>query len=139
MNRKTYFVLLGLALVASAGMGQVANDPPGSKIVLALEATPAGTEIDAYGVAAKIRKNGIEIFAAKVSARCDDGEILVVRGARDDGTFFDLGTIVMSLDSGSLELKSSADPSDAFPLEKLAAVSIDGRQGVLLQGKFERK
>jgi hypothetical protein len=136
MIRKTSLALIGLILMASVAMAQGTSD---AEIVISLEQAPSsGQQYDAVGVAAKITKNGVEMFVTKVAAACEDGTILVVRGYSSDRKVFDIGTIEMLLGSGSLELKSTKDPSQVFPLAKLMAVTVESRNGLLLEGKFGR-
>ena len=44
--------------------------------------------------------------------------------------------IRMFLGSGKLELESSRDPSEAFPLRELHGVSVSYRGEVVLTGRF---
>ena len=135
MNRNTSLILIGMILTASAAIAQTTPD---SEIIIELKSPGLdGSQYDVMGVAAKITKNGAEMFVTKVAAAYEDGTILVVRGHRRDGAF-DLGTIEMLLGSGSLELKNSFDRSKAFPLNGLMAITVEIRGVTLLEGRFDR-
>ena len=135
MNVRTGLVLIALVLMASAGMAQ----GPDAQSIIELQPMPVlAPKLEASGVAAKLTKSGTERFVTKVVTNFEDGTIVVVRGYHDNGKTFDIGAITMLLGSGSLELKSTADPSEVFPLSNLAAITVEYRGQVLLRGEFPR-
>ncbi len=134
-------MVLALALsLTCVGMAaaQLSAPKDSQQVVIALEPTAMGQELEAWGMALKEMKNGIQVFGVRVFADMKDlagrstVEVLIETA---DGTF-NIGSIQVIMGSGLLELVSSEDPSEAFPVEKIRAVHVIYRGEGMLKGSF---
>ena len=104
-----------------------------------LKQTRLGFELGAKGLAQLYRKRGVEGFAVKVTARTDDGTLLIVSCAARGGEPVDVGMIEMRFGSGSLELSSHSNPfSPAFPISQMESVFVRLGHEILLEGKVPK-
>ena len=128
--------VLSLALSAVA-QGQFGPDRGSTdyKSRAELVATELGMRFDASGLAEKAVENGVETFAVRVVADSRDGTLFEVTIVSEDGKD-DVGAVKMVLGSGLLVLRSSIDPSAAFPVSRIKAVVVTYKGETILEGRF---
>ena len=139
MRQATTWMLAGfLALALSAtAQGQLGPDRTFQEYKLKAELVPTavGEQLDAWGIAEKAVKNGVEVFAVRVVADAPDGTLFEVTIETAEGRF-DVGAVRTVLGSGLLVLRSSIDPSEAFPVARIQGVLVTFRGETILQGRF---
>lgn len=138
MNRTTTLVFAGImsVVLSAAAYGQIGTGvPPADKRVdIALEPTRLGDQLGFVGLAVKVIENGVETFGVRAVGDMPDRTMLEVMIVTEKGET-GVGMIEMFLGSGRLELVSSRDPSDAFPVSRIRGVLVTYRGQVLLRGE----
>jgi hypothetical protein len=126
MNAKRILgIFLALAFVAAAGSAGIATSPiKGYRRVVQLTPTEAGDALNAQGVVQYGIKNGVEYFGVRVFADLPDGAVVDIRVRDQKGQEFAVAKLEMFLGSGSMQVWSSKDPSDVFPVTDLSGVSV---------------
>ena len=140
MKKSAALILVGFLSIAFfpafAGAQWTPNGPLAdyeSKTELA--PTDWGVELDAWGVATKGRKNGIEELAVRVVANAEDGALFTVT-IETATAKYDVGAIRMKLSSGVLVLTSSVNPSEAFPVSRIRGVLVSYKGKTVVEGRF---
>jgi hypothetical protein len=137
MKARTTLALAALICLAAATTAAAGPAPTRAwKRQIQLEALDAGARLAATGTAMIGRKNGVEFFRLRASAQMVDGDAVTAWGIDNSGQLFLIGTMEMVLGSGVLDLVSSKDPSDVFPVGDLAAVVVTRHGEKILRGTF---
>lgn len=131
--KKSFYSALVLTLVlASAAMAQ---DRPWN-MTIELTPTAAGDVADAKGLATIGIVNGVQTFAARLNAPLRDGTVIVVKVQKGEDRPQTVGSFIMRLGSGVLELNSSVNPSYVFPVGKLGTLELHLDGVCLVEGRF---
>lgn len=134
---KTLGAAILILLVASvAGAAGPVKGP--FKETVKLATSDYGLEFKAFGYCTLMRGNGVEMIGLRVFADLPDDTNLIVEVATDQGSF-QIGTIRMFLGSGALILYSSDQPSPAFPLRGIQAVTVHDTNDKLMTYTWEAK
>lgn len=121
-----------LILLLAVSAGAAGPDIKGDfKETVKMQTTEYGAQSKAFGYCSIARGNGVEMFGVRVFADLPDDSNLIVEVTTPKGTF-EIGTIRMFLGSGALVLYSSLQPSPAFPLLDVQAVTVHDTKDKLL-------
>jgi len=129
--------LIGMVVLALALSSAVAATFEATAV---LEPTQTGYDLGAEGKARISRSDQdrqVQRFVVKLSAKLEDGTVVMVSATTEDGDTFDVGAMRMLLGSAALELNSFEDDlSRVFPVEAVKSVSVSLQGRILVEGKF---